>query len=61
MQFKISCFEVKKNGDSQWQEVSEKRVLEKLVDNFDPVTPIITKMLQGSEITAETEIYRIRS
>ena len=61
MEFKISCFEVKKIGDSHWQEVSEKLVLEKLVDNFDPVTPIITKMLQGNEITAETEMYRIRS
>ncbi len=61
MEFKISCFEVKKIGENHWQEVPEKKVLEKLVDNFDPVTPIITKMLQGSEITVETGIYRIRS
>jgi hypothetical protein len=61
MEFKISCFEVKKIGENHWQAVSEKRVLEKLADNFDPVTPILTKMLQGSEITAETEMYRIRS
>jgi hypothetical protein len=61
MEFKITCFEVKKFGENHWQAVSEKRVLEKLADNFYPLTPIITKMLQGNEIIAETEIYRIRS
>ena len=61
MEFKISCFEVKNFGESHWQEVPEKKVLEKLVDHFDPVTPIISKMLQGIEITAEMKIYRIRS
>jgi hypothetical protein len=60
MQFKISCFEVKKFGDEQWQEVPEKIVLEKLADCFDPVTPIITKMLEGKEIVTQQEIYRIR-
>ena len=61
MQFKISCFEVKKVGEELWREVPEKMVLEKLVDCFDPVTPIIAKMLEGNEIVTQTEIYRIRS
>ena len=60
MEFKISCYEVKKFGENRWREIPEKIMLEKLVENFDPITPIITKMLLGSEITAETEIYRIR-
>jgi len=60
MQFSITCFEVKNIGDNHWQAVSEKMALEKLADNFYPLTPIITKMLQGNEIIAETEIYRIR-
>ncbi len=61
MQFKIACFEVKKFGEDNWQEVPEKMVLEKLVDCFDPVTPIITKMLEGNEIATETVTYRMRS
>jgi len=61
MQFTISYFEVKKFGDYNWQEVSEKMVLDKLAENFNPITPILTKMLQGNEIIAEAEIYRIRS
>jgi hypothetical protein len=61
MQIKLTCFEVKKFGEDNWQEVPEKMALEKLVDHFNPVTPVIHKMLQGNEVVAETEIYRIRS
>ena len=61
MQFKIACFEVKKFGENVWQEVPEKLVLEKLLDNFDPITPVIMKMLQGNEIVTQQEICRIRS
>ena len=60
MQLKIACFEVKRLGEDSWQEIPEKMFLEKLVDCFDPVTPALSKMLQGNEIVAETEIYRIR-
>ena len=35
-------------------------VLDKLSENFNPITPVITKMLQGNEIVAGTEKYRIR-
>lgn len=61
MQFTMTCFEVKKFGEISWKDVSEKMVLEKLAENFYPITPILTKMLQGNEIIAETEIYRIKS
>ena len=61
MQFTITCFEVKSFGENCWQEASEKMVLDKLSENFNPITPVITEMLQGNEIVAETEIYRIKS
>ena len=60
MQFTISCFEVKKLGENEWRVISEKVVLKKLAECFDTVTPIITKMLEGNEIVAQQEIYRIR-
>ena len=47
-------------GESEWRAVSEKRVLEKLAECFDPIYPIIGKMLAGDEIFARREIYRIR-
>ena len=61
MKFKQTCFEVKRLGEDKWQELPEKIFLEKLVDCFDPVTPIISKMLKGNEVVAQTDIYRIRT
>ena len=61
MQFKISCFEVKKLGENKWQEVPERIFLEKLADFFDLVTPAISEMLKGNEIVTPREIYRIRT
>jgi hypothetical protein len=60
MQFKVTCFEIKRLGDDVWQKVSEKAFLEKLVDCVDPISPAITKMLLGAEIETPQEIYRIR-
>jgi len=61
MQFTITCFEFKNFGENHWQEISETMVLDRLAENFTPITPVITKMLQGNEIVAGTEVYRIRS
>jgi hypothetical protein len=33
--------------------------MERLVDSFDPVNPIIIRMLRGEEIIVSQEIYRI--
>ena len=60
MQLKTKCFEVKKIGEDHWQEIPEKMFLENLLDFFNPVTPAISKMLQGGEIATLQEIYRIR-
>ena len=60
MQYKLPNFEVKRLGEDKWQEVPEKIFLEKIVDYFDPVSPILEKILQGNEIVANAEIYRIR-
>jgi hypothetical protein len=60
MHIKITYFEIKKPGEDNWQEVPEKMALEKLADCFDPVTPIIARMLEGNEIVADTALYRMR-
>ena len=39
--------------------ISEKTVMERLVDSFYPVTPIISRMLRGEEIIVSQEIYRV--
>ena len=61
MQFKSTYFEVKSLGEDRWREIPEKMFLEKLVDCVNPVTPALTKMLQGGEFATPREIYRIRN
>jgi hypothetical protein len=47
-------------NEDKWHEASEKTVLESLAECFDPVTPVISKLLEGNEVIARQEIYRIK-
>ncbi len=58
MNITIGRYEFKDLEENKWQKVSEKIVMQKLVDNFNPVTPIIMKMLSGEEIVTTQGIYR---
>ena len=53
------CYEVRHIDEHEWHEISEKTVMERLVDSFDQVTPIISRMLKGEEIIVSQEIYRL--
>jgi hypothetical protein len=59
MEIELTCYEVKQSGAHGWQKIAEKAVMERLVDCFDPVTPIISRMLRGEEIVVSQEIYRV--
>ena len=59
MEIELTCFEVRHIGEHGWQKITEKTVMERLVDSFDPVTPIISRMLRGEEIAVSQEIYRV--
>jgi hypothetical protein len=58
MEFIMGQYEFKHVGNHSWQKISEKTVMENLVDHFDRVTPIISKMLRGEEINTSQGIYR---
>ena len=58
MKASIGRYEFKHLGQNEWQPVSEKIVLENLVDDFDPVTPVLSKMLSGEEISTSQGFYR---
>jgi hypothetical protein len=57
----MSQFQVKYFDEDDWKEVSEKIVLEKLVDEFGRVTPFLTKMVQGREIITLDGIFRMKN
>jgi len=61
MQFKISQYEFKDSNAEDWQQVSETFVLEKLVDVFDPLTPLLSEMLEGKEVITSEGVFRIKS
>jgi hypothetical protein len=54
----IGRYEFKHLDGNKWQKVSEKIVMQKLVESFNPITPIIIKMLSGEEIVTSQGIYR---
>jgi hypothetical protein len=53
-----SQYQIKKSNSDEWEEVSERTVMETLADHFNPLYPILSQMLQGKEIIAKHEIYR---
>jgi hypothetical protein len=53
-------YEVRKVGENEWQKETEKIVMENLAESFDPVTPVITKILSGEEIRTSHEVYRYK-
>jgi hypothetical protein len=57
----MARYEVRNVSENEWQKTSEKSVLEKLVENFDAVTPVIMKMMNGEEIILSHEVYRYRT
>ena len=57
----MSQFQVKYFDEDDWKEVSEKTVLEKLVDEFGRVTPLLTQMVQGREIITPDGVFRMKN
>jgi len=60
MNYKISKFEVKHIDAKNWRYISEVAALEILQNNYSQITPILSQMLQGKEITTPDGIFSIR-
>ena len=54
-------YEVRYMGEHEWYKISEKKVMERMVDVFDPITPILSKMLEGEEVIISKETYRYKA
>jgi hypothetical protein len=53
-------FEIKNFSENDWNRISEKDFLLKLVDTFELITPVLSDLFQGKEIITNFCIYRIR-
>jgi hypothetical protein len=60
MQIDMPKYEVKNVDGGRWKDVSEKTIMETLVDIFDQVTPIMTDILHGKEVITPYGIYRLK-
>jgi hypothetical protein len=61
MQIDMPKYEVQNVDGGQWEDVSEKKFMETLVDIFDQVAPIMTDILHGKEIITPYGIYRLKN
>jgi hypothetical protein len=60
MQIDMPKYEVRNVDGGQWEDISEKTIMETLVDIFDQVTPIMTDILHGKEVITPYGIYRLK-
>ena len=60
MEIKMTEFEVKYLNNTHWETVSEKIVMERLVDTFSLVTPVISEMIKGKYAYTPHGIYRMK-
>jgi hypothetical protein len=61
MQIDMPKYEVRDLDGERWEDVSEKNFMETLVDIFDQVTPIMTDILHGKEVSTPYGIYRLKN
>ena len=59
MEIELTHYEVRHIDKQEWHKISEKTVMERLVDSYDPVTPVLSKILAGEEIIVLQEVYRV--
>ena len=60
MIFKLPKFEIKNFSENDWNRISEKDFLLKLMDTFELITPVLSDLIQGKEIITNYRIYRIK-
>ena len=60
MEIKMTQFEVKYSNNPHWETVSEKIVMQRLLDTFSLVTPVISEMMKGKHAYTPHGIYRMK-
>jgi hypothetical protein len=60
MLFAMPSYEVKYNGKTEWEAISEAKVLVKLQETYDQVTPVIQDMIDGKQVLTPQAVFRIR-
>ena len=57
----VPIYELRYFEKNEWNAISEKAALEDLLDNFERISPVISKMLLGKEINTQRGVFRIKN
>jgi len=55
----MPSYEVKYHDKKNWEIISESKLLSKLLDVFDQVTPVIQEMIEGKQVPTPSAVFRI--
>jgi len=58
--FEMPQYEVRFLDTSQWEEISEINIMQKLSDTYDRVTPAIQQMIEGQRVMTPEAVYRLK-
>ncbi len=60
MLFSMPIYEIKCHGRSEWEKISEAKVLGALQEMFDPISPVIQEMFDGKQVSTPYAAIRVR-
>jgi hypothetical protein len=61
MIFKLPQFEIKCFSENDWKAISELDFLERLLDNYLIITPVLGQLFDGKEVMIQNCVFRIKS
>ena len=60
MQYTMPRYEVRFNGNEEWEEISDVELMERLYKFYQKVTPAIREMISGEELRTPDAVYRLK-
>ena len=60
MMFEMPQYEVRNLNMSEWRDISEIDIMQKLHEFFDRVTPAIQQMMEGEQVLTQYAVYRLK-
>ncbi len=61
MMFSMPQYEVRFHDNTQWEEISEINIMQKLSDTYDRVTQAIQQMIEGQHVMTPEAVYRLKN
>jgi hypothetical protein len=60
MMFEMPQYEARDLDNSEWRDISEIDIMQKLSECFNRVTPAIQQMIEGQQVLTQYAVYRLK-